>query len=907
MFRFLKKINPYVILLIVVVFGYWQISFFNFALKWDVIDVVFPFRFYFSESIQSGYFPFWNPYQQTGTPFFADLQAPTFYPELLFTSLFTGYGIYTMHILFVLYLALAATGMFQLSFHFNKSREASLIAGVAYALSGYLIGHGQHFFLLVGAAWIPFVIVNYLKLQENRSLIQTLKTAVFIFLMISGAYQALSFTLFYLLILLFVHFILKESAKKNYSIIKEFLKVNFWLFLIVVAFSLPLVVATLEILTSVDRLESGITLSQTAGYGQSVKSVLSFLLPFSTLKYGEFFGNVDVSMRNHFFGLIPLVLLGAALLQKRRTTEYLILGFGLVIFAASFSALPVRELLFKYVPFMNLFKYAAFIRIFGVLAFILISANYFAYFQKNTEKEQKKVLALGSFVLLALTFLVIYSTTKVNNQEFIALKEQNSIIGILQQMSFYQHVLLQAIIQVFVCTAFLQIVFFWKKLKYPALLILLTVIAEMFIATQLNMAFTVGDHTHKPSRMNRDLALYPKKFPVPVDGKIIFNDQKHVSFPPFWRNTYVFSKQISFKSFSSFELKSYSKLDDEYHNLRDAVLNNHLFYFSEKIRSLKYFDDAKIDTENDTKVLYFSEEDFVQLSDKQAKNHPEDKTSILEFSPNRVVVSAETSNDQFLTMLQTSFKGWKAYIDNETTPIYTSNFNYRTIFLPKGKHIIRYEYKNTKILILYVLSNILFFLTVLFLAGYSLKKANLPEKSFIYIPLAILLATLFFLAKRLTYTDPDLTIHEIYAQRQAEKNSLFHYRQYENEIQNDNSFVSSGEKGIKINPEDEYFNVVRITNESGKLKKGTLVVTAKIYPEGYSKAFIVSDISPERTPVGWHASRLEKQIEKPYRWNKVIYFRNIYDLKEEDVISVYFWNPNRAAFRVDDIEVNFYP
>lgn len=115
------------------------------------------------------------------------------------------------------------------------------------------------------------------------------------------------------------------------------------------------------------------------------------------------------------------------------------------------------------------------------------------------------------------------------------------------------------------------------------------------------------------------------------------------------------------------------------------------------------------------------------------------------------------------------------------------------------------------------------------------------------------------------------------------------------------------EKGIKINPEDEYFNVARITNESGNLKKGTLVVTAKIYPEGYSKALIVNDVSPERTPVEWHASRLEKQIEKPHQWNRVIYFRNIYDLKEEDVISVYFWNPNRAAFRVDDIEVNFYP
>lgn len=56
-------------------------------------------------------------------------------------------------------------------------------------------------------------------------------------------------------------------------------KINpYVILLVVVVFSLPLIVATLEILTSVDRLENGLTLSQTTRFGQSLKSVFSFLL-----------------------------------------------------------------------------------------------------------------------------------------------------------------------------------------------------------------------------------------------------------------------------------------------------------------------------------------------------------------------------------------------------------------------------------------------------------------------------------------------------------------------------------------------------------------------------------------------------------------------------------------------------
>lgn len=909
MIGFFKKFNPYFILLLVVIFGYWQISFLTYSLKWDLIDVVFPFRFYFSESIQSGYFPFWNPYQQTGTPFFADLQAPTFYPELLFTSLFTGYGLYTMHFLFVIYTFIAATGMYKLSYQFNKSRWASFIAGIAYSFSGYIIGHGQHFFLLVGAAWIPFVILHYLKLNQNRNFINVLKTAVFIFLMVTGAYQALSFTLLYLLILLFLYFIIKELAQRSFKGVREIIKVNLFLLLIVVFFLLPLIISTLEILTSVDRLKSGVSLSQTCSFGQSIKSIISFIIPFSTLKYEEFFGGVDVSMRNHYFGLIPLMFFIAAMFHKRTKLEYLILGFGLIIIASSFRFLPVREFMYNYIPFMNLFKYAAFIRIFGLLAFILISANYIAYFQKNIEKEKRKVVALGIIFLSILLFLIAYSTGKVTTEDFMLLLNNTNLNGLLKNMSFYQHVFVQAIFQFFIVSTFLVVVILQKKIKYPFLLITIVFVAEIFTASQLNMRFTVGDSTLKPFTMEKDLSLYPEKFPIPVNSKIIFNNQQHESFPPFWRNTYIFSKQITFNAFSSFELNTYSKLDDDYPNLRNAVLNNHLFYFSDTIFPLKHFDDNSIHFQSSARYLYFSDEDFTKLSEKTVATDSSDKINILEFSPNKVTIETNTKNDQFLTMLQTNFKGWKTYLDNNNTPIYTSNFNYRTIFLPKGNHLITYEYRNNKIVVLYFISNILFFITILFLTGYTIRKKNLPGKTFIFIPLAILSITSIFLIKRLTYKDKNPTVHQIYNKRWTREKALFHYQQYfEDELQNNDTTIAFlGKKGFLVNPDIEYLTFATIENKKGKLKNGTLVVRAKIFPESYPESLIVSEIPGTETSNQWHALKIEKQIESLNQWNEIIYYRNFYDLEENDVINVFLWNLKKSNFLIDNITVDFYP
>ncbi|NJK86061.1 MAG: hypothetical protein HC906_08965 [Bacteroidales bacterium] len=154
--------------------------------------------------------------------------------------------------------------------------------------------------------------------------------------MISGAYQALSIGIFYLLILLFIYYILfnlLSERKINEAI--NLIKLNLLFVIIILVLCLPLLISTSEVMSSVKRLNSGIELQRTLSFGQPITSFISFITPFSTLKNPEYYGNIDISLINHYFGIIPLIFFISSLFRKHTIKEYLILGFGLLIFLMS--------------------------------------------------------------------------------------------------------------------------------------------------------------------------------------------------------------------------------------------------------------------------------------------------------------------------------------------------------------------------------------------------------------------------------------------------------------------------------------------------------------------------------------------------------------------------------------------
>jgi len=727
--------------------------------------------------------------------------------------------------------------------------------------------------------------------------------------MITGAYQALSFTLMYLLIVLLAYFIVKEIVQKNRKGIITLFKLHLILFVLVVVFSLPLIFTTYEILNSVERLQSGIRLEQTIEFGLNLKSVISFLLPFSTLKNADFFGGADVSIRNFYFGIIPLIFFLAALLKKRTTLEYVLLGFGLLIFASSFAFLPVREFLFRNLPLMNLFKYAAYLNVFGTLVFILLAANQFSNFLQNIQNEKQKVLFYGSVFLLIVFSLTIYSGKQISLSDLQSLLNFKSFTLATENSSFYQHIFIQAVIQFFILLAFLSIVAFQQKIKNPVYFVIALVIAELFISAQLNMGTTVTDSSQKPYQMKKNLALFPEKFPIPINGKIIYNDEKHTSFRPFWRNTQIFSKQVSFDAFSSFELKSYNKLDDDYPNLKNAVLNNHLVYFSDSIFPLSAFNDSNIDYRKDSKHLYLADKSFEKLSDRVVSTNKNDEFTITKFSPYSFTIKTNTKHNQFLTLLQTNFKGWKAYINDAETLIYKSNFNYCTLYLPKGTHLVRFEFKNNRILVFYIVSNVAFFICLLFLLGVSLKKNHVSNKTIFLVLVSIFWVGAFFVLRRIRQPDENITTHQYFNERWKTKDALFaSHLNFEDVSQGyDTTLSFSGKKSLFVSAEDEYLNFTDIDIQEEKFNNGTLVIRAKIFSKNYPEALIVSDLSAKDESNQWHALKIDNQIENLNTWNEVIYFRNFFNVRENNTIRTYLWNVKHSEFRIDDVTIEFFP
>jgi hypothetical protein len=58
----------------------------------------------------------------------------------------------------------------------------------------------------------------------------------------------------------------------------------------------------------------------------------------------------------------------------------------------------------------------------------------------------------------------------------------------------------------------------------------------------------------------------------------------------------------------------------------------------------------------------------------------------------QVVIEAEAPEDGFLLLTDTFYPGWRAQVDGISTPIYRANISVRGIQLPKGRHEVRFTY-----------------------------------------------------------------------------------------------------------------------------------------------------------------------------------------------------------------------
>ncbi len=126
----------------------------------DIHHQYYFYREFFNNFLAQGIFPWWNPYNFSGTPFIADPIVNIWYPPTwLFVFLPLNVA-YSWHL--ALHIVFAMTGMYVLSskFKVQSSKLAAWVAGLIFGLSGFFMARtwAGHVDVVAAASWMPWVV-----------------------------------------------------------------------------------------------------------------------------------------------------------------------------------------------------------------------------------------------------------------------------------------------------------------------------------------------------------------------------------------------------------------------------------------------------------------------------------------------------------------------------------------------------------------------------------------------------------------------------------------------------------------------------------------------------------------------------------------------------------------------------
>ncbi|HEY5370350.1 MAG TPA: YfhO family protein [Hanamia sp.] len=671
-----KHLKPALILLGILLVAYLPLSSFHFAMKNDAFSDNFPQKYFFSESIHSGYFPLWNPYLNFGFPIYADPGFAFWNPITWFWGSVIGYSAFSLTAEVLLYLFISGVTMYYLMKYFGFSAIIAILVSAMYMCSGFFYGSLQYINFLTAAAFLPLLLMNFLKLQKDPHFRNSFLTAISFYMIASGGHPAIPVaTLYFLvvvLILIIVFNIYQSDIKKRifYSLISAGLFILFFL---------PGIYSYISVLPHylIPELSSG---NKTATF--SFSSFISLIFPFSTAGSSAIFQN-DVAMRNIYFSIAGFasVFIG---LKYRIKWVYLFLISGFLISLLSFGG-TIKANAYSHLPLISFIRTNGEFRVFPLLCFC-ISAGF------GLDKIERRNVFVPMYklilrvILIASIALIIYSLLSGNillpfkNIQAHSTTDELKSLFSNSPVNFY--LLTSGLITLFFTVALLTL----KKTRsfwFPAL-----IIADLIINAIIFLPVTGIGRVTLPeiqSIYNQN----PKGFPMP--SLIPLNEMKNYDKKTVGLvgDKSFYDKQIGIK-----ELTGYPS----YLKTTDAYLNSTL----------------KLKVEEHPFLFLLSDLD-----------HPEKKEQIkiTHFSPSQVNIEVASSHPDTLIFLQNYYPFWNATANGKTVPIKKELISFMSIPINTAVSNVVFFYKDPYLI--YTMSiAIISFLTCLF---FSTRKSISSE------------------------------------------------------------------------------------------------------------------------------------------------------------------------------------
>ena len=699
------------ILAVLCVIGFWQISFGFHPLKWDVIDYYFPSRFILGEMFQNQSLPLWNPYQTLGYPIHADPQSGAWYPLAWIIGYFKGYTLNSIGFEFLLHIFIGSCGVFALGKTLKYDKSISLILAVAYMFSGFFVGNAQHLTWTISGAWLPWIFNQFIVLHQRQSIYNSALLALLTYLFVSAGYPAFVFVTFYFLIFLTIFFTVNEYKTNKIKGVFRYYKYLIVTMIIVLVCSSIILVSNYYVLPYLTR-GSGVSQNMALFSPFSPLCSLSFLAPFSVVGNHSFdIFNTDLSMTNGYFGIIIFIFAILGFWLRKKPIHWFFIVFAIFSLLASFGAYtPVRLFLYDYIPLMNTFRFPSLFRLFFILFFILIAGNAMQNIFINNKKMPLSAFLIAGFLIgIMIVLIVIF-----RGQDYLNIKNviTQQLFNFSTESNYKQHFAVHSLFQIIVLLLTIFLFYRFQTSRKSILLTTTLLVAEMMFSAQINAPYTIYDKQVKTKDAQDYLNAFPKNYPTPNNHPIIHNEKDIPKQIPFWRNTSMYNKQVSHEGFTPFIFKDFKYLTDTIPEFFNKMLQNPLIFISNSIYSQSDFSELSRKDLLDSSVIFLTPKDYA-LFENFRIDSLKSEYKITKFSPTIIEIECKTDQQAFLVLQQNYYYGWIATVNNKVTSIYNANYTTMAVSLEKGDNSIVFQYHPKNIIVAYYMSIISFF-TLLF-------------------------------------------------------------------------------------------------------------------------------------------------------------------------------------------------
>ena len=674
-FDFTKSKIPYLAIALCILISLWQLSLFVYPLKWDALDITFPWRYFVIDAMQNGILPTWNPFQHHGV---AQGTFPqTWYPPAILLGLWGGYSIATLNIEYLLHLFIAAWGFYRLAAIFNIKTIGKIWGTLVFPLSGFFIGNAQHLGWIVAAAWLPHLFVSFFQFKKTFQWHWGLQICLYSFLLLSGGYIAYSIIALYILVIWALVDLIKVGAKHHPYRIQM---IEWGRLLLLICFTCSvLLVCFYDLKLHISR---GSGLSDAASMVGSFhwKGLISLLFPFSTVhEYPEFW-HADQSMLNIYVSWLGFLL--AVLSLSKLNQSFYRHAWIMVILAFIISmgeSLPLRKVL-NHLPLFNLFRFPSLFRYFAILGLTLIGAKYLGEMQKDASSV--KVLKKGAKILF-LFFLLLFIFLSLNGNQW-----QSPWIW-----SIKTAIWVQSLVHAFLAGL---LILAWTKFRNVEaffLAILMITAGDLGISAQLNGQVSIFNNTKIKDITNCTKKL-PKGYPLPpASDRIGSNFDRELHFSSVYRNTNSLYKRIGWDGYTPYQYVEYEILEKSPSFTK--VLDLPLVFLTKlhaKPDSLPYYS--------------FDQRDVL----------PHD-ISWIDFKPNYFELKLDIQTPSLLVFNQNFHTGWKIKLNGTSVTPVKTEISLIGVVIPPGTNHVQLSFQPGNLINTLWISGLLFLIIWFSLLG----------------------------------------------------------------------------------------------------------------------------------------------------------------------------------------------